>query len=101
MILILASKKQTVIFLFWILDTIIEKIEKLFRRINKKDRRKLLDIITDLVNGNTKSLNVQKIKNTDFYRLKSGRFRIIFHFYNKETIIDSIKLRNKTTYKRP
>lgn len=78
----------------------MDKIEKLLRRINKKDRRKLLDIITDLVNGNTKSLNVQKIKNTDFYRLKSGRFRIIFHFHNKEIIIDSIKLRNKTTYKR-
>ncbi|MCP6718513.1 MAG: hypothetical protein KJI70_03175 [Patescibacteria group bacterium] len=78
----------------------MDKIEKLLRRINKKDRKKLLGIITDLVKGNTKSLNIQKIRNTDFYRLKSGHFRIIFHFYNKEIVIDSIKLRNKATYKK-
>lgn len=78
----------------------MDKIGKLFRKINKKDRKKLLNIITDLVSGSIKGLNVQKIKNTDFYRLKSGRFRIIFHFHNKEIIIDSIKLRNKTTYKK-
>lgn len=78
----------------------MDKIEKLLRRINKKDRKKLLGIITDLVSENMKSLDVQKVKNTDFYRLKSGRFRIIFHFYNKEIIVDSIKLRDKATYKK-
>jgi len=78
----------------------MDKIEKLLRRINKKDRKKLLGIITDLVSENMKSLDVQKVKNTDFYRLKSGRFRIIFHFYNKDIIVDSIKLRDRATYKK-
>jgi len=78
----------------------MDRIEKLLRKINQKDRQKLLDIIERLVKRNKKGLDIKKIKDTDFYRLKSGRFRIIFHFYNKEIVIDSIKLRNKAIYKK-
>jgi len=78
----------------------MDRIEKLLRKISQKDRQKLLDIIERLVKGNKKGLDIKKIKDTDFYRSKSGRFRIIFHFHNKEIIIDSIKLRNKATYKK-
>ncbi len=78
----------------------MNKIEKLLRKIGKKDRQKLLGVIEKLMNKKTKTLKIQKIKDTDFYRLKSGRFRIIFHYYKKEIIIDSIKLRSEKTYKK-
>ena len=78
----------------------MDKIEKLLRKINKKERERLLDIIKKLIKKDTKDLNIRKIKNTDFYRLRSGRFRIIFHFGEKETFIDSIKLRDEKTYKK-
>jgi len=76
----------------------MDKIEKLLKKISKKQREKLFAIITKLLSGDKKGLNIKKLKGTDFYRLKSGRFRIIFH---KETdiIIDSIKLRDENTYK--
>ena len=78
----------------------MDKIEKLLRKINKKERQRLLDIIKKLIKKCTKDLNIRKIKNTDFYRLRSGRFRIIFHFDKKEIFIDSIKLRDEKTYKK-
>lgn len=77
----------------------MDKIEKLFRKIDQKDRLKLLNLIKSLVSNQANNLNISKIKTTDFFRLKSGRYRIIFHKENHEIIIDSIKLRNEDTYK--
>ena len=78
----------------------MDAIEKLLRRISKRDRQRLLDITEKLIQGRTKGLNVKKITNSDFYRLRSGRFRVIFHYEKKEIVIDSIKLRDKNTYRR-
>lgn len=77
----------------------MDKIEKLFRKIDQPDRQKLLNLIKLLVSNQVNNLNISKIKNTDFFRLKSGRYRIIFHKENNEIIIDSIKLRKEDTYK--
>ena len=78
----------------------MKKIEKLFRKISRKDREKLLFILEKLIAGDSHNLDVKKVKDSDFHRLKFKRFRIIFHYENKEVIIDSIKLRNEKTYKR-
>ena len=77
----------------------MDKIEKLLRKISKKQRENFLSIIEKLLNNNKKGLDIKKLKNTDFYRLRAGRFRIIYHKENKEIIIDSIKLRDENTYK--
>ncbi len=77
----------------------MDKIEKLLRKIIKKQRENFLSIIEKLLNNNKKGLDIKKLKNTDFYRLRAGRFRIIYHKENKEIIIDSIKLRDESTYK--
>jgi mRNA-degrading endonuclease RelE of RelBE toxin-antitoxin system len=79
----------------------MDKIEKLLRKISKKSREKLFIIIEKLLKKENKSLNIKKLKGTSFYRLRSGRFRIIFHYEgkNREIVIDSIKIRNENTYK--
>lgn len=79
----------------------MEKIEKLFRKISKKDRIKLLTLVNDLLNKTKrKNLQIEKIKDSDFYKIRKGDFRIIFHYESKnETIIDSIKLRDEKTYR--
>lgn len=77
----------------------MNEIEKLLRKISKKDRKRLLEIAERLVNGN-KALRFEKIKNTDFYRIRAGKFRIIFHKENGEYVIDGIKMRNESTYER-
>lgn len=76
----------------------MNQIEKLLRKISKKDREKLLKIITLILNGD-KKIKILSIKNTDFFRVRSGCFRIIFHKEKNEVIIDSIKMRNENTYK--
>lgn len=77
----------------------MDHIEKLFRKISQKDRALLKRIIADLLNGKNVS-NTKKLKDSDFYRLKKGKFRIIFHFDSgKKIIIDSIKIRREDTYK--
>lgn len=76
----------------------MNQIEKLLRKISKKDREKLLKLITLILNGD-KKIKILGIKNTDFFRVRSGCFRIIFHKENNEVIIDSIKMRNENTYK--
>ena len=78
----------------------MDKIEKLLKKIKKQDRQRLLELVEKLTQGETKGLNIVKIKTTDFHRLRTGHFRIIFHYNQGETIIDSIKLRNKKTYKQ-
>ena len=79
----------------------MDKIEKLFRKISQKSREQLLLVISKLLSGQKAGLNIKKLKGTDFFRLRSGRFRIIFHYEDnsKEIIIDSIKLRDENTYK--
>lgn len=74
-------------------------IEKLFRKISKKDRCELLRLVNDLLSG-IKVNSTQKLKNSDFYKVRKGNFRIIFHYdLNKNVVIDSIRLRNEKTYK--
>ena len=78
----------------------MNEIEKLFRKISKKDRESLLEIVEEL-KSKTRSLysSIQKVSGTEFYRLKKGRYRIIFHYASDGVIIDSIRLRNERTYK--
>jgi len=76
----------------------MDKIDKLLRKIREKGRQRLLGIVEKLVKGEIKKLNIRKVTNSDFYRLCSGRFRTIFHYEVREIIVDSIKLKNETTY---
>lgn len=76
----------------------MNKIEKLFRKIPKKERNILLTLMGSIIAGDTKTLDMLKIKGTDMYRVRHRNYRIIFHHENKEVVIDSIKLRNERTY---
>lgn len=77
----------------------VDKIKKLLLKLSKKDNEKIRELSRKLINGEIKGLDIVKVVNSDFYRLKSGRFRIIYHFEDNAVIIDSIKLRNEKTYK--
>lgn len=78
----------------------MDKITKLFRKISKKDRTALLEVLQKLTrNANTDNLRPTKLQGKDFYRIRQGRFRIIYHLEKKQVVVDSIKLRNEKTYK--
>jgi mRNA-degrading endonuclease RelE of RelBE toxin-antitoxin system len=77
----------------------MDSIEKLFRKISANERALLSAISKKLENGETTGLNIKKLFNSDFYRLRKGIFRIIFHYENKTAIIDSIRIKNEKTYR--
>ena len=76
----------------------MDKIEKLFRRISEQDRHRLLDVIDKIIKRD-KDLKIIKIQNSDFFRVRCGQFRIIYHQEKSQIIIDNIRLRDKNTYK--
>ena len=74
-------------------------IEKLFRKISRKDREALCLVIERILKQE-KDLAIKKLKGGEFYRVRRGNFRIIFHHSsNGDVVIDSIRLRNESTYK--
>jgi mRNA-degrading endonuclease RelE of RelBE toxin-antitoxin system len=79
----------------------MDRIEKLFRKILRKDRDVLQKTVSGLsISSGWRKLKAVKLKNSDFYKLRKGRYRIIFHLDKDErAIIDSVKLRNEKTYK--
>ena len=68
------------------------------RKISKKDREGLLDLLEKIIAGD-KSVKVRNIKNSDFFRARYKNFQVIFHKEKKEIIINSIRLHNEKTYK--
>lgn len=78
----------------------MNKIEKLLRKISKKDRDALLKIVEEIIIGKDIShLKPIKLEGLELYRIRKGNFRIIFHKENNSIIIDSIRMRNENTYK--
>jgi mRNA-degrading endonuclease RelE of RelBE toxin-antitoxin system len=77
----------------------MNKIEKLFRKIGVKDREELLHLLEKLISGDSTNLDILKLKGSDMYRVRSGRYRIIFHFEKKEVVIDAVRLRDEKTYR--
>ena len=77
----------------------MNKFEKLFRKLSKKDGLVLQAIIAALLQRKTQGLNIQKVSGTEFFRLKKRNFRILFHWEDKDIVIDSVRLRNEKTYK--
>ena len=77
----------------------MDKISKLLKKIHAKDRQRLLLVIETIMASPKTQIETKKIKNTDFYRIRSGKFRIIFHYDSNEMTVDSIKIRREDTYK--
>ncbi len=77
----------------------MKEIEKLFRKISKKDRHFLRETIALLVQKKHTGLDVKKLQGSDFYRMRVGAFRIIFHYDGSDVVVDSVRMRNEGTYK--
>ncbi len=76
----------------------MDKLTKLFKKITPQDRKQLLAYSKQL-EIETTGFNVKKLKGSDFYRARKGRWRFIFHYEEGEIVIDSIRLRDEKTYR--
>ncbi len=73
--------------------------EKLLRKLNKKQRAQLEEMVERLLTRNFHSLNVVRLSGHEKFRVRKGRLRIVFHYEHQVLIIDHIGLRNEGTYK--
>lgn len=78
----------------------MRELEKLLRKISRKDQLALREEISLLVQKKHQLLNIKKIQGSDFYRSRKGNFRIIFHYdKTRKVVIDSVRLKGEDTYK--
>lgn len=78
----------------------MRELEKLLRKISKKDQLALREEMSLLVQKKHQLLNIKKIQGSDFYRSRKGNFRIIFHYdQSLKVIIDAVRLKGEDTYK--
>jgi mRNA-degrading endonuclease RelE of RelBE toxin-antitoxin system len=77
-----------------------DKISKELAKYTAKERKLVKDILLLLNSGNTKGLNITKLKgHTDIFRLKKGRLRIIYQQNNAALKILAIEKRSEKTYR--
>lgn len=77
----------------------MHKIDKFLTKLDKENRQRVFDILTRIKSGNFENLNLKKLGGYESrYRVRVGRYRIIFEMIgNSIRIIDADK-KNDNTY---
>ena len=74
-------------------------IEKLLRKVHPHDKVVLVETLRALRHGELERFRVEKMSGSDFYKVRKGNFRFVFHYENRAIVIDTIRLRNEKTYR--
>ena len=74
-------------------------IEKLLRKVSLHDKIVLVETIRALELGETNMLRIEKVAGGNFYKVRKGNFRLVFHYEGKKVVIDVARLRNEKTYR--
>lgn len=74
-------------------------IEKLLRRVSPHDKIILLETLHALECGETEKFRIEKLSGNDFYKMRKGNFRFVFHYENEAIVVDTVRLRNEKTYR--
>ena len=74
-------------------------IEKLIRKVSPHDKIILLEILRALERGETERFRTKKLSGNNFYKMRKGNFRFMFHYENKAVVVDAVRLRNEKTYR--
>lgn len=78
----------------------MERIEKDLQKLSPKERVWAKELIERLVAGETKGLDIQKLKGgADIFRVRKGNFRIIYRIVKGEAILLRVARRSEKTYK--
>ncbi len=75
-------------------------LEKLLRKISKKERENILAFLKEITPENLKTLEVKKITGKDdLYRVRKGDYRVIFALKNNKIFVKKVAKRGEKTYK--
>jgi mRNA-degrading endonuclease RelE of RelBE toxin-antitoxin system len=76
----------------------MDKIQKLFRKVGKKDRVAILQMLRRIQERENLP-DSKKLKGYDYiFRVRVGNYRIIYYDDGAEIIIKAIKKRDESTY---
>ena len=77
----------------------MDKVEKLFRKILKKDRQQILATMFLIEKKEMALLDVKKLEGgSNRYRARVGKYRVVFKKEGKQNIVIEVNLRNEKTY---
>lgn len=78
----------------------MEHLEKLLRRMPPKHRAQILEVLECLRDESCRSrLNIEKLSGSGLFRVRAGRYRIIFTMQGDDIVLVDIRLRNEGTYR--
>lgn len=78
----------------------MDKIQKLLKRLNKKEYEVVFTTLQSIQKGKVAELNIQRLSgHRDIYRVRVQNIRIIFFADTNDTEILDISRRSEKTYK--
>lgn len=78
----------------------MDKLTKFLSKLSQRDRDGLLSVMEDLLIGDFTGLTVKKlVGHADLFRVRKGRFRIIFRQNEHGIFIEKVEKRDEKTYK--
>jgi len=78
----------------------MDKIEKALASLSEKSRKEIKALIRLVEAGKTKALDLKKLKGReDVFRVRKGKWRIIFHRKDAAISILALERRSETTYR--
>lgn len=79
----------------------MDKIKKALKKLSERERETIKQVLASLVTGNTKGLDVKKLKGrADIFRIRKGNIRIIYRKGNgNEVFVLRIDRRREDMYK--
>ncbi|MEK7528645.1 MAG: type II toxin-antitoxin system RelE/ParE family toxin [Patescibacteria group bacterium] len=77
----------------------VDTIKKLLKKISRKDRERISAIKESILNRKFENLDIKKLSgHKDLYRVRVGKYRLIFFDNGKDLYICAIRRRNDVTY---
>ena len=78
----------------------MNKIEKFLKKLSKKERQSLEQIMAQIINNRSEGLDIRKLKDrNDIFRVRKGDIRIVYLKQGESIDILSVERRNENTYK--
>lgn len=77
----------------------MDKIEKILRKMQLKDRLRIAGIRNLILKRKFDQLDIKKLQGYEYiYRVRIGNYRIIYFDDGKDIILKAIKKRDESTY---
>ena len=78
----------------------MNKIDKAIQKLTKKEKKLVKEVVKALRLGRFDNLDIKKLKGeSDIFRVRKGRVRIIYQIRNSQTFILKVGHRKVNTYK--